>query len=169
VDNGDLEHRIRLIEDELAIKRLIDRYGRRADDFDWLGWSETLTEDSVFDFEGGFGLMRGRQQILEVCRDSMDPIYDDFIPYMLNILVDVDGSDIATGTGNIIFLALTDKDKPEQFLATGGRYRWEFRRTSIGWQIARTHLQFIWNNGADNDQVFTSQDHQLETSEQADD
>ncbi|WP_197277035.1 nuclear transport factor 2 family protein [Sphingomonas profundi] len=153
-----LEQRIKLIEDELAVQKLMKTYCKRADAFDWVGWAECFTEDSLFEFHGGFGTMNGKADILEKCRGSMDHVYSSFIHYIVDIDVDVDGSDRATGTGNIIFAALTDDDKPTDYLLQGGRYKWEFARTADGWRIARTLLRFIWNNGADADSVFVPDD-----------
>jgi len=153
LDNAT-ELRIRLIEDELAIKHLIDEYGRRADTLDWEYWTETFTEDSMFDFDGSFGVMQGRDNIRETCRGNMAPVYEDFMHYMLNTIVSVDGSDIATGTGNIVFVGLPDKSRPDEFFAMGGRYKWEFRREHDGWKISRTHVTFLWNTNADINEVF---------------
>jgi hypothetical protein len=149
-----LEHRLKLVEDELAIQKLMNVYCRRADAFQWESWAETFTEDSLFDFEGGFGTMRGRAEILEKCKGAMDHVYSSFIHYIVNVDVEVDGGDTATGTGNIVFAALTDDARPTAYYLSGGRYKWQFARTADGWRIAHTVLRFIWNNGADEDAVF---------------
>lgn len=152
-----LEARIQRIEDELAIRKLMNLYCKRADAFEWDNWAETFTEDSEFEFEGGFGTMQGKQTILETCRGAMDHVYDDFIHYIVNVDADIDG-DTATGTGNIIFAALTDETRPTNVLLQGGRYKWTFKRTEAGWRIARTKLRFIWNNGGDEDAVFVPEE-----------
>jgi len=152
-----LESRIQRIEDESAIRKLMNIYGKRADAFDWDGWAQCFTDDSVFEFDGGFGTMHGRADILEKCRGSMDHVYDDFIHYIVNVDIDVDG-DSATGTGNIIFVSLTDESKPTEYYMSGGRYKWRFARTAAGWRIAHTLLRFIWNNGADADAVFAPEE-----------
>lgn len=154
MSNATLEQRIQLIEDELALKKLMNTYQRRADEFNWAEWAETFTEDSLFEFEGGFGRMEGKQFIHDTCKAAMDPIYDDFQHYMVNLDFEIDGSDIATGTGNIIFVALTDSSKPTEIYMAGGRYRWKFARTTDGWRIKHTMLQWVWNNGQDADGVF---------------
>ena len=153
--SNDLEKRIRLIEDELALKKLINTYHKRADAFDWVGWSETLTEDSLFEFVGGFGNMSGRRMIHDICKAQMDPVYDDFQHYMVNLDFEIDGSDTATGTGNIIFVAVEGGAKPTEIYMAGGRYNWKFVRTSDGWRIKQTLLQWVWNNGQDKAGVFT--------------
>lgn len=154
----NIEHRLKLVEDELAIQKLMNTYCKRADAFDWIGWAETFTEDSIFEFDGGFGTMRGKAEILEKCRGSMDHVYSSFIHYIVSVDVDVDGSDTAVGTGNIIFAALTDDEKPTAYYLSGGRYKWTFKRTVEGWRIAQTKLRFIWNNGNDQDAVFVPDD-----------
>lgn len=156
--NLNLEERIQRIEDELALKKLIETYSKRADEFDWHGWAGTYTENALDEFDGAFGTSRGRQEIMERARDFMEPIYDDFMHYIVNIDIDEIQGDRATGTSNIIFLAMVDSEKPSQYYMAGGRYKWVFERTSEGWRIAHKKLRFLWNNGADNEAVFEPRD-----------
>lgn len=148
------EQRLAVLEDKQALAELINAYGKVADRFDWEGWAEgAFTEDSEFVFVGGFGVMRGRNEILEVCKGSMDPFYDVMQHILVNLDFEVDG-DTATGTSNLIFTAIFDKDKPTDYYQAGGRYQWGFVRTEQGWRIAHTRLEFLWNNGADENSVF---------------
>lgn len=151
-DQG-VEQRIQILEDKQALAEHMNLYCKTADRFDWADWADTFTEDSVFEFIGGFGDMRGRQTIHDTCKGSMDHVYAVMQHLMSNLDFEVDG-DNATGTGNLIFTGIMDAAKPTGYYMSGGRYQWKYRRTDAGWKIAHTKLEFIWNNGGDKDAVF---------------
>lgn len=158
--DNSLEARIQRLEDLAALEKLMNRYHKTADAFDWEAWAESFTEDAEFQFAGDFGFptMVGKRQIHDTCKGLMDHVYQDMMHYMVNLDFDLTGPDSATGTGNIVFVALTDASKPDKFLMSGGRYRWEYRKTAQGWRIHRTVLHFLWNNGADEEAVFANTD-----------
>jgi len=141
-------------QDIASLHKLIDNYHWQADHFEWVAWAESFTEDCEFDLPGTFGVMRGRQQIHDICKGNMDHVYATMQHVMVNLDFDVTGTDTATGHGNLIFTAVPDATQPHQFYQAGGRYRWEFRRTPAGWRISRARLDFLWNNGGDQADVF---------------
>ena len=143
-------------EDNLLLEKLINTYHWRADHFDWKGWSETFTEDAEFDLPNSFGMLKTRKQIHDVCKGNMDHVYKVMQHIMVNLDFEVTGADSATGHGNLIFTGISNPDQPSQFVQSGGRYKWEFRRTNDGWQICKAHLIFIWNNGGDKESVLTA-------------
>ena len=136
------------------LTKLIATYHQRADAFDWEGWAETFVEDAEFTFEHGFGLMKGKQGILDICKSSMDPYYDLMQHIMINLDFELTGPDTATGKANLIFTATFDETKRDQYYQAGGIYRWTFRKAADGWRIASAYLDFIWNKGNDSDAVF---------------
>ena len=144
------------LEDQLALQNLINNYHWRADQFDWEGWADCFTEDAEFAFTNGFGTMRGRQEIHDVCKGNMDHVYGAMQHVMVNLAFEITGENTATGHGNLIFTALPDATKPDVNFQSGGRYEWEFLRTPAGWRINKARLDFIWTNGADSDAVFSS-------------
>lgn len=146
------------LRDNLLLEKLINNYHWRADQFDWAGWADSFTEDSVFEFVGGFGVMTGKQQIHDTCKGNMDHVYEIMQHVMVNLDFEITGADTATGHGNLVFSALPDASRPTRYYQSGGRYEWRFRRTPQGWKIAHTRLQFLWNNGADQDAVFGAAD-----------
>lgn len=151
--DNSVADRLQLLEDKQALAEHMNHYCKTADRFDWATWAETFTEDSVFEFIGGFGDMQGRQTIHDTCKGSMDHVYDVMQHMMANLDFTVDG-DTATGTGNLIFTGIMDAAKPTEYYMSGGRYQWRYRRVGTGWKIAHTRLEFIWNNGGDKDAVF---------------
>lgn len=140
--------------DLLLLQKLINNYHWQADHFEWAAWAASFTEDAEFDLPGTFGLMRGRQAIHDTCKGNMDHVYQTMQHVMVNLDFDIDGSDTARGHGNLIFTAVPDATKPHQYYQAGGRYTWEFRRTDGGWRISRARLDFLWNNGGDQADVF---------------
>ncbi|MGD9604121.1 MAG: nuclear transport factor 2 family protein [Gammaproteobacteria bacterium] len=140
--------------DVYALARLINNYHWRADHFDWVGWADSFTEDAEFDLPGTFGMMKGRQQIHDICKGNMDHVYEAMQHVMVNLDFEVGGADSATGHGNLIFTAIPDAARPHEYYQAGGRYNWKFRRTSAGWKICTARLEFLWNNGGDQSDVF---------------
>lgn len=144
------------LSDHLQLEKLINTYHWRADSLDWVGWSETFTEDAVFNLPNSFGLLKGRKEILEVCRGNMAHVYKIMQHIMINLDFELTGADSATGHANLIFTGVADPSEPTQYVQSGGRYVWEFRRTAAGWRIHKAHLDFIWNNGGDKESVLKS-------------
>lgn len=141
--------------DHLELEKLINTYHWRADQFDWQGWSECFTEDAVFDLPNYHGLLTGRKQIHDVCKNSMDLVCKVMQHVIVNLDFELTGKDMATGRGNLIFIGLPNPAKQTQNYQAGGRYSWEFRRMPDGWRICRARLDFLWNNGKDNESVFS--------------
>lgn len=149
---ADLESRIRALEEKAALERLINTYHKRADAFDWDGWAQTFTDDSVFEF-AAFGEMRGPAEILRICKANMHDVYDEMQHIMVNLDFEVNG-DEATGTANLIFTGIFDAAKPAEYFQFGGRYKWRFARGPRGWRIAHTLLEILWTAGIDQGAVF---------------
>ena len=61
-----LARRVQALEDELAIHRLIVRYGLAVDIGDADGAADVFTEDGVYDVD--VGLMRGRKAVAAMVR-----------------------------------------------------------------------------------------------------
>ena len=160
MSSDSLEARIQRLEDLAALQKLMNTYHKTADAFQWAEWAESFTDDSEFEFVGDFGFptMVGKQVIHDTCKGLMDDVYETMQHVMVNLDFDLTGPDTATGTGNIIFTALTDASKPDKYLMSGGRYKWQYKKTANGWRIHRTTLHFFWNNGADEEAVFAAKD-----------
>lgn len=151
---ASLEERIAKLEDLRALEKLVNNYHQRPDEFDWVGWADNFTEDALFIFEGGFGEMRGRQGIMDICKSSMDPFFELMQHIIVNLDCTLTGPDTASATANLIFSAVADQTRRDVYYQSGGRYKWEMARTPQGWRISKAHLEFLWNNGGDADNVF---------------
>ncbi|MFL6603441.1 MAG: nuclear transport factor 2 family protein [Steroidobacteraceae bacterium] len=148
-----LESRLQQLEDDLALRKLIAAYTRTGDAFEWQAWSELFTPDAVFTVPGAFGILRGRQEIHDIPKSKIDGVFHTTQHCIVNLDFDVQG-DTAKGTGSLIYTAVADPAKPNEYYMAGGRYQWSFARTQAGWRIAKAHLDFLWNNGSGAESVF---------------
>lgn len=139
----ELDQRLRSIEDELALRRLVNLYQKTGDTFDWEGWSQCFSEDAVF--VNQFGAHHGRQEIHDRCKGRFGSAFQVFQHVIVNILLDI-GADTATGTANLIFVGMRDANKKSNYFIGGGRYEWQFARLAEGWKITHGLLTFLWDN-----------------------
>ncbi|MDA0820849.1 MAG: nuclear transport factor 2 family protein [Proteobacteria bacterium] len=153
--SSDIEKRLQHFEDQLALNKLINSYHWRADHFEWQQWSNCFTEDAEFDFTGEFGTMCGRSNIHDICKGNMDHVYGAMQHVIVNLDFEVTGENSAVGHGNLIFTALPDPAQQHLNFQSGGRYNWEFKRTSEGWRISKARLDFIWTRGENVGAVFS--------------
>jgi hypothetical protein len=140
---AELEERIRAVEDELALRRLVDGYQKTGDSFDWQGWSHCFSENAVF--VNQFGSHHGRQEIHDLCKRRFGKTFQVFQHVITNLLLDIT-RDSAIGTANLIFVGMKDKNRKGDYFLGGGRYEWTFARGMEGWKIERGVLTFLWDN-----------------------
>jgi len=128
-----LEARLRVVEDELALYRLMTSYGPAADSGDGVKASEIWTEDGVYDADGP-GVMPGRGAIVDMLSDDG---HQSMVPGCAHlnqpVIIDIDG-DRATAVGYSQVWRTDDGTHRVFRLAAN---RWEFARTSEGWRVVR--------------------------------
>jgi ketosteroid isomerase-like protein len=135
---GSIEARLRRMEDEAAIQRLLVEYGRALDNRDFAAYAALFTSDGVFD--GAMGAYKGQKQI----QTEMEKIFTDAaadIPkgknfhVMSNFIIDVAGNR-ATATSRFVFYKL-DGSKPvgevagtyeDQLVRVGGVWKFQLRK-----------------------------------------
>jgi ketosteroid isomerase-like protein len=130
-----LEQRLRLVEDELAIGRLMASYGALVDAGDAEAVSGLWADDGEYDVEGWH--MRSRADIAEMVRS---PAHQGLISrgaahFLGPVCVDIDGDDAIAVCESVVIRRNDD----------GGGYRvWRaganhvtLRRTAAGWRIAK--------------------------------
>ena len=139
---------------ESEVKKLMNVYCRLADEFKWEDWAACFADDAYFNLPGTFGEMVGRETILKTCKGNMDHVYAAQQHYIVNVDVTAVSRDEATATGNLIFVGISDVNKPTEAYQAGGRYEWQFKRINGEWKICHAILNFLWNNGQDADAVF---------------
>jgi hypothetical protein len=94
MDLGELEHRLQILEDVEAIKKLKARYCLAVDVREEEGFVSLFTEDAVWD-GGRFGRYEGRAAIQNFFR-SIPEILSFAVHYVMNPVIEVQGEQ-ATG------------------------------------------------------------------------
>ncbi|QUT06821.1 nuclear transport factor 2 family protein [Sphingobium phenoxybenzoativorans] len=159
--------RLERLEAKADLNALVQRYVTTADRRQWREWSQCFTENAQFDLPNSFGLMKGRQEIYDICVGKMDHAWADTQHNVVSRDFKVDG-DTATGSANIFFSGLPVGADPTQSYAMGGRYRWQFTRNPAGeWAIADAWEEFIWNNGSEQQAVFAQDTDDVPSSTEA--
>ena len=146
-DWEQMEARLRLVEDKLAILAVLSGSPLSSDVASETYWEAMFAQDAVMDRGGGRGL-ENREQIMEIVRSpSQASAADSGMAHFAGLPhIRIDG-DRAVATGYLQVLVL-DPHAPEVTLAGKGTRkalttyhltvnRWEFVRTEKGWQVAR--------------------------------
>ena len=149
----NLQQRLKILEDKDALWALMNSYCISCDNHRWQEFAEHYTEDGIMEFET-WGAKVGRKAIADAA--SVEAKFQGVEHSLTNLQFwDVDGGDTAKGTAYLAFYATPDVSKPEVNYAWGGPYRFEFRRTSEGWKVARQHLRKTWAQGVDTTGTFS--------------
>ena len=133
----DLTRRVQALEDELAIHRVIVRYGLAVDIGDADGAADTFTEDTVYDVD--VGVMRGRDGVRAMVRSERHQNMVGHCAHQIGpAVVEVCGDRaVATGYSRVYL----HKDGAIQVYRVSLNH-WQLERRNGQWQIARrtTHL-----------------------------
>jgi uncharacterized protein (TIGR02246 family) len=129
----ELTRRVTALEDELAIQRLIVRYGFAVDTGDAERTTELFTEDTVFDVDGKL-IMRGRQGVRDmVLGERHQALLPNCAHTIGPAVVALDG-ERATVTG---YTRIYLRSEGNIRLLRLGFNRWELEKRKGAWQIAR--------------------------------
>ncbi|MGW4126148.1 nuclear transport factor 2 family protein [Nocardia sp. NPDC004711] len=128
-----LESRLRLLEDEREIQRIVARYGPLVDGGAAEDVAALWTEDGVYDVDGLF--MEGRGDISAMVRSAT---HQGFIAggcahFQGPVHITIDG-DVATGASYSL-MVLHRAGEFEVRRATA--HHWRFDRTARGWRVRR--------------------------------
>jgi uncharacterized protein (TIGR02246 family) len=139
-----LERRIARLEDELAIHRLIVRYGFAVDTGDAEATAALFTSDTVYDVDTTL-VMRGREGVADMVRG---PRHQSLLPNCAHTIgpavVRVDGDRaVATAYSRIY---KRDADALELWRLSFNRF--ELERRDGGWQIARRTTRLLGHDEA---------------------
>lgn len=142
-----LEQRIQKLEDQNAIKRLVDTFANMADQFDIDNQMLLFTEDAeVATYFGDtlFAAMQGREQIGQT--------FSSFIAnfsamYHMNgqLVLDIDG-DRAASTHYCLVALISERDGKQYKNLNGITYQDEYVRRNGEWLIAKRTARFIWRD-----------------------
>jgi ketosteroid isomerase-like protein len=145
--NTSLEQRIQQLEDQVAIKRVVDTFSNLADEKDIDTQMNLFTDDAIVETYFGdtlFASMTGRQEIGNV--------FSSFIAnfagmYHMNgqFTVDIDG-DTATAKHYCMVVLLSDEQGKKSKNFNGVIYKDDYVRQNGEWLIAKRVSRFTWRD-----------------------
>lgn len=146
-----IEQRIQQIEDQTAIKRVVDVFANLADVKDIKTQMTLFTEDATVETYFGdtlFASMRGREEISNV--------FSSFIAnfsalYHMNgqFTVDIDG-DKASSTHYCLVVLISEDAAGKAYKNLNGIiYKDEYRRVEGQWLISKRVANFTWRDLSD--------------------
>jgi SnoaL-like protein len=130
-----LEQRLRRVEDELAIGRLMASYGPLVDAGDADAVAALWAEDGEYDVEGWH--MRNRADVAEMVRSrAHQGLIDGGAAHFLGpVCVDIDGDDAIAVCESIV--VRRDDDGGGYWVWRAGANHVTLRRTAAGWRITK--------------------------------
>jgi 3-phenylpropionate/cinnamic acid dioxygenase small subunit len=146
-----LHKRLRLLEDKDELNTLLNRYCNTADDHKWDEFAACFIPDGVLGFEK-WGDIVGRDKIAAAAGGAENR-FQGLQHSMTNMQFTIN-EDTASARCYLWFAATMDTSKPHEYHAFGGHYRFQFKRTSEGWRIARMELHKVWAQNKDTEGVF---------------
>jgi ketosteroid isomerase-like protein len=135
----DLEQRVRVLEDEAAIQRLLVAYGFAVDTGDVEAMLDGFAEDVTVRVDGNW-VMHGHEQAREIVEGS---VHQGFLPLCAHnvgpFTVAVDG-DTAVATGYSRVYLRTDAGFRVERVSFN---RWELTRGAEGWKVSVRHTALL--------------------------
>lgn len=140
----ELVRRVQALEDELAIHRLIVRYGLAVDTGDAERAAELFTEDTVYDVDGPLR-MEGREAVRAMVRGARHQAMLPNCAHQIGpAIVELDGDRaVATGYSRVY---LRKNAGIEIYRVSFNR--WELERRAGEWQIARRTTRLLGHDEA---------------------
>jgi uncharacterized protein (TIGR02246 family) len=133
-----LTRRVQALEDELAIHRVIVRYGLAVDIGDADGAADTFTEDTVYDVD--VGVMRGRAGVRDMVRSARHQNMVGRCAHQIGpTVVEIDGDRaVATGYSRVYL----HQDGGIQVYRVSLNH-WRLERRDGDWQIAHRTTRLL--------------------------
>ncbi len=140
---AELSRRVQALEDELAIHRLIVRYGLAVDIGDADGAAAVFTEDGVYDVD--VGVMRGREAVRTMVRGERHQSMVGNCAHQIGpAVVEVDGDRaVATGYSRVYL-----HTRAGTHIYRVSFNRWELVKRDGAWLIARRTTRLLGHEEA---------------------
>jgi uncharacterized protein (TIGR02246 family) len=134
----DLNRRVQALEDELAIHRVIVRYGLAVDSGDADAAASTFTEDTVYDVD--VGVMRGRDGVRQMVRSERHQNMVGHCAHQIGpAVVEIQGDRaVATGYSRVY---LHNHGAIQVYRVSLNH--WQFERRNGRWQIAHRTTRLL--------------------------
>jgi len=138
---GDLEARIRTLEDIEAIKKLKYKYFRCIDKGLWDEIGDCFAEDAVADYVPGMPL-EGRAAIAKFFKENIAPAYSMCVHQGHNPEIEMTSDTTATGHWELDNFMVTAKTNTGLWI--GAFYEDEYINEKGEWKIKGTKVSFIF-------------------------
>ncbi|WP_083460310.1 nuclear transport factor 2 family protein [Jiangella muralis] len=139
-----LEERLRVLEDQRDIERLVYRYGYTFDDGDLEGFIGCFTEDCVGEyrpFAQGFEGKDGIRQFASAVKGTFPRITETF-HFTASPVIDIIGDDASSRWHWMNPSSVEDAPGTHVSAWQFGVYEMWFRRESAGWKIRRNRVTY---------------------------
>ncbi|MBS0495980.1 MAG: nuclear transport factor 2 family protein [Proteobacteria bacterium] len=130
----DINQRIALIEDELAIGQLRARYCHLLDDMQWPAFIDLFTPDGEFE---GLSKVQGHAALMQFFSQDVPRIAERFWHFCSNGTVSIDGN-VATGRISMEYLSITQGDSyvsaghyDDVMVKVNGEWKFQSRRITF--------------------------------------
>jgi uncharacterized protein (TIGR02246 family) len=138
-----LTRRVQALEDELAIHRLIVRYGLAVDAGDAEAAAATFADDGIYDVD--VGVMRGRTEVAAMVRGERHQAMVGRCAHQIGpAVVTVDGDRAAAVGYSRVYLAV-DGAMEIYRVSTN---RWRFERREGGWAVVERMTRLLGHTEA---------------------
>lgn len=142
-----LEQRIQHMEDQAAIKRVVDRFSNLADIKDIATQMHLFTENATVNTYFGdtlFASMNGREEISKTF-NSFIANFEKMYHFNGQMTVDING-DHAVSNHYCLVVLISDNGSKKMKNLNGVTYRDEYIRHEGQWLIARRDSWFTWRD-----------------------
>ena len=134
MNTDELAQRIHTLESIEAIKKLKARYCALCDNqYDADSLAELFTEDAVWD-GGGFGRHEGREAIRKFFQSAPE-IFPFAIHNVMNPIIEIDGVNVDTATGQWYIFQACTLAKSNQAAWLAGRYNEKYEKQGGEWKF----------------------------------
>lgn len=140
---GDLEARIKVLEDLEAIKRLKYKYFRCIDKGLWDEIGDCFAENGVADY-GPDWVIQGRAAIVQFFKENIGPGYSMCVHQGHNPEIDITGDTTATGLWELDNFMVAAETNMGIWIAAF--YEDEYAKEKGKWTIKRTKVIFIFRS-----------------------
>jgi uncharacterized protein (TIGR02246 family) len=130
------------VRDRSALRRLVEKYARAADQRDAVGYADVFTDDAVLVTQ--VGEVRGRERLLTIAPRLER--YRVTMHIVANHYVDFDESDPTRATGAAYCVArhVHEVEGIDRVYVMHIRYDDVYRKTGDDWRIAERRLDVLW-------------------------
>lgn len=141
MNEADLAARVRRLEDRVAIRELVGRYGYVIDNRDIAGLGELFTTDGILQSQDGIMNAHGRSAVVAMYHGRFAVLGPTF-HYTHDQLLEFHATDPDRASGVVASHAEVTRNNETMLAAI--RYFDEYRREADRWRFAKRRLAFFY-------------------------